>query len=152
VVGQVPHGKVGFGLISKTPLWHKVTSMQKRQLVVEEVRRQEDGERHAKAVSMAKQGRWTNWEGLEKRKLSWRDIWEMEGARLSFVIRAIYDLLPSPQNLKVWYEEDPACSLCQVPASLRHILSGSTTSLTQGCYTWWHNQVLRELASIMEQK
>lgn len=31
-------------------------------------RRQEEGERHAKAVSMAKQGRWTNWEGLEKKK------------------------------------------------------------------------------------
>ncbi len=152
VVGQVQHGRAGFGLIPKTPLWHKATSLQKRQLVVEEVRRQEEGERHAKAVSMAKQGRWTNWEGLEKKKLSWRDIWQMEGARLSFVIRATYDLLPSPQNLKEWYGEDPACSLCQVPASLRHILSGCTTSLTQGRYTWRHNQVLRELALILEQK
>lgn len=126
--------------------------MQKRRLVVEEVRRQEEGERQAKAVSMAKQRRWTNWEGLEKKKLSWRDIWQMEGARLSFVIRATYDLLPSPQNLKEWYGEDPTCSLCQVPASLRHILSGCTTSLTQRRYTWRHNQVLRELASILEQK
>lgn len=142
VVGHVQHGRAGFGLIPKTPLWHKATSVQKRQLVVEEVRRQEEGERHAKAVSMAKQGRWTNWEGLEKKKLSWHDIWQMEGARLSFVIRATYDLLPSSQNLKEWYGEDPACSLCQVPASLRHILSGCTTSLTQGRYTWQHNQVL----------
>ncbi len=55
-------GRAGFGLIPKSPLWHKATSVQKRQLVVEEVRRQEEGERHAKAVSMAKQGRWTNWE------------------------------------------------------------------------------------------
>ncbi len=75
VVGQVQHGRAGFGLIPKTPLWHKATSVQKKQLVVGEVRRQEDGERHAKAVSMAKQRRWTNWEGLEKKKLSWRDIW-----------------------------------------------------------------------------
>lgn len=120
--------------------------------MVEEVRRQEEEERHAKAVSMAKQGRWTNWEGLEKKKLSWRDIWQMEGARLSFVIRATYDLLPSPQNLKQWYGEDPTCSLCQEHASLRHILSGCTTSLTQGRYTWRHNQVLRELASVLEQK
>ncbi len=76
----------------------------------------------------------------------------MEGAHPSFVIRATYDLLPSPRNLKEWYGEDPACSLCQVPASLRHILSGCTTSLTQGRYTWRDNQVLRELASILEQK
>lgn len=45
--------------------------------MVEEVRRQEEGERHAKAVSITKQGRWTNWKGLEKKKLSWRDIWQM---------------------------------------------------------------------------
>ncbi len=57
-----------------------------------------------------------------------------------------------PPNLKELYGEDPAFSLCQVPASLRHFLSGCTTSLTKGCYTWRHNQVLRELASILEQK
>ncbi len=143
MVGQVQHRRAGFALIQKTPLWHKATSVQKRQLVVEEIRRQEERERHAKAVSMAKQGRWINWEGLEKKKLSWRNIWQMEGAQLSFVIRATYDLLPLPlKSEKKWYGEDPACSLCQVPASLRHILLGCTTSLTEGCYTWWHNQVL----------
>ena len=152
VVGQVQHGRAGLGLIPKSPLWHEATPVQKRRLVVDEVRRQEEAERYAKAVSMAKQGRWTNWECLEKRKLSWRDIWEMEGARLSFVIRATYDLLPSPQNLKVWYGEDPACPLCQTPATLRHILSGCPTSLAQGRYTWRHNQVLRELASTFEQR
>ncbi len=85
-------------------------------------------------------GKMDGWEGLEKKKLSWRDIWQMEGARLSFVIRATYDLLPSPQNLKAWYGEDPACSLCQVPASLRHILSGCTTSLdgTTKYLESWH--------------
>ncbi|KAK0147189.1 hypothetical protein N1851_013476 [Merluccius polli] len=56
VVGQVQHGRAGFGLIPKTPLWHKATSVQKRQLVVEEVRRQEERERYTKAVSMATQG------------------------------------------------------------------------------------------------
>ncbi|GAA6096888.1 uncharacterized protein LOC125005378 [Tachysurus ichikawai] len=49
----------------------------------------------------------------------------MDGVWLSFVIRATYNLLPSPQNLKEWYGEDPACSLCQVPASLRPKLAGS---------------------------
>lgn len=37
--------------------------------MVEEVRRKEEAEQHAKAVPMAKQGRWTNWEGLEKKRL-----------------------------------------------------------------------------------
>ena len=45
-------------------------------MVVEEVRR-EEAERTAKA-SLVKQGQWMRWEGLEKRKLGWRDLWEME--------------------------------------------------------------------------
>lgn len=38
VVGQVQHGRAGLGLIPKAPSWYKATSVQKRQLVVEEVR------------------------------------------------------------------------------------------------------------------
>lgn len=56
----------------------------------------------------------------------------MEGARLSFLIRATYDLLPTPKNLKQWYGEDPVCHLCQTPAPLSHILTGCATSLSQG--------------------
>lgn len=101
---------------------------------------------------MAKQGRWTSWHSVEKRKISWRDVWEMEGPRLSFIIRATYDLLPTPQNLKQWFGEELNCPLCQAPASLKHILTACTISLSQGRYTWRHNQVLRQLAGILEQK
>lgn len=101
---------------------------------------------------MAKQGQWTNWESMDKRKLSWLDIWELEGSLLSFFIRTIHDLLHTAQNLKQWLGKDPARSLCQAPASLRQILTGCTTSLTQRRYTWQHNQVFRQLASILEQR
>lgn len=37
------------------------------------------------------------------------------------------------------------CPLCQ-----GHILTDCTMSLTEGCYTWQHNQILRRLASILE--
>ncbi len=66
--------------------------------MVEEVRRQEEVERSAKAVSLVKQGQWMRWEGLERRKLSWRELWEMEASNISFIIRATYDVLPSPKN------------------------------------------------------
>ncbi|XP_032894270.1 cytidine and dCMP deaminase domain-containing protein 1-like [Amblyraja radiata] len=91
-----PTQESGLGLVPKDSQWHKATSVQKRQLVVQEVRKQEEAEQHDKAVSMAKRGQWANWESLEKRKLSW----QMEGSRLSFVTRATYNVLPSPQNLK----------------------------------------------------
>lgn len=50
-------------------------------------------------ISMAKQGQWTNWVDLEKKKPSWHDIWGIEGPWVRFLIRATYDLQPTPQNL-----------------------------------------------------
>ena len=120
--------------------------------MVEEVRRQEETTRSAKAVSLAKQGQWMRWEGLERRKINWSELWQMEASNISFIIRAIYDVLPSPKNLYQWYGEDPTCPLCPTPATLRHIMSGCKTSLTQGRYTWRHNQVLKSLAAAIESK
>ncbi|KAL4000609.1 polycystin 1L2 [Sarotherodon galilaeus] len=82
-----------------------------------------------------------NWESVEKRKLSWSEICGMEYNRLSFIIRATYD-----------FGKNPACPLCTVPATLKHILVGCRTSLTQGRYTWRHNRVLRCLAEKVECK
>ncbi|KAL3973624.1 F-box protein 6 [Sarotherodon galilaeus] len=52
-------------------------------MVLEQVRRQEEAARRARAVALAKQGRWINWESVEKRKLSWSEIWGMESNRLA---------------------------------------------------------------------
>ena len=117
---------------------------------MEEVRHQEEAARWAKAVALGKQGLWTRWESVERRRLSWRDVWAMEARSLRFAIRATYDVLPTPTNLHQWFGEDPGCVLCAKPASLRHILTGCKTSLTQGRYTWRHNQVLKSLASTLE--
>lgn len=121
-------------------------------MVVTEVRRQEEAERSVKAVSLAKEGQWMNWNGLERRTIGWRDLWEMEANNISFIVKATYDVLPSPKNLHQWYGEDPTCVLCLTPATLKHILTGCKTSLTQGRYTWRHNQVLKSLAAALERK
>ena len=77
----------------------------------------------------------------------------MPQARLSFLIRATYDTLPSPWNLHVWYGTEATCKLCDSPkASLHHILSGCKVALTQGRYGWRHDRVLRELAEILEER
>lgn len=54
-------------------------------------------------------------------------VWGMEASRIKFMLRAIYDTLPSPQNLCKWTSEDP--TVCQ---SLWQILSGCKTGLSQG--------------------
>lgn len=135
-----------------TPMWQKATPTERRHMVVEEVRHQEEAARCAKAVSQAQQGRWMKWDGVERRKIAWNELWSMESSRLSFIVRATYDVLPSPTNLHLWYGEDPACLQCAAPANLKHILVGCKTSLTQGRYTWRHNQVLKCLAAEIENK
>lgn len=74
----------------------------------------------------------------------------MEAFHISFILRATYDVLPSPSNLNQWYGEDPTCPLCPSPANLKHILVGCKTSLSQGRYTWRHNHVLKCLAATLE--
>ncbi|KAK0156143.1 hypothetical protein N1851_000566 [Merluccius polli] len=152
IVGQVQEGRGGLGLGASTPTWSKATPSQRRKLVVQEVHWEEEARRCTQAVAQANQGHWMAWEGVEKRKISWQELWEMEAFRASFTIRAAYDILPSPTNLSQWYGEDTTCPLCPSTASLKHILMGCKTSLTQGRYTWRHNQVLKSLAAVLESR
>ena len=87
-------------------------------MVMEQVCRLEEMTSGAKEVTQAKQGQWLNWESEEKRKLSWRDLWNMEESCVRFLIGTTYDVLPTPQNLKLWVNRDPSCSLCSGTATL----------------------------------
>lgn len=52
---------------------------------------------------------------------------QLEGAvgnyGIRFIIKATYDVLPSPKQLHQWYGEDPTCTLCPTPTTVSHILS-----------------------------
>ena len=64
--------------------------------------------RGTKAVAQAKQGQWLNWEGVEKKKLSWKELWSMEERNIRFLIGATYDVLPTPQNLRTLGKRRPS--------------------------------------------
>lgn len=119
--------------------------------MISEVRREAEEGYKVVAVTQSQQGRWTTWEAVADRSITWSDLWKLPQARLSFLIRATYDTLPSPQNLHRWYGTEEPCQLCghQSP-SLQHILSGCKTALTQGRYRWRHDKVLRKLAEAIE--
>ncbi|KAJ8397342.1 hypothetical protein AAFF_G00438910 [Aldrovandia affinis] len=124
---------------------------ERKDLVVSEITRIEQEELRVKSVAQGQQGRWTTWEGVASRAINWADFWKLPQARLSFLIRATYDTLPSPQNLHQWLGTEQSCDLCgTINASLQHILSGCKTALTQGRLTWRHDQVLRKLAEVLE--
>ncbi|GFO10133.1 reverse transcriptase [Plakobranchus ocellatus] len=55
-----------------------------------------------------------HWDTAIQRSLTWNDIWHMAPLRISFLIRSVYDLLPSNANLVRWRKkDDPTSSLCQ---------------------------------------
>ena len=131
--------------------WSKTKGKAKRDMVIQEIRNEEDKGRFQKAVQQSQQGQWTAWEGALQRSLSWNDLWHMAPLRISFILRSVYDLLPSNANLVKWGKsEDPSCPLCNGRQTVEHVLSSCRTALTQGRYTWRHNQVLKELAEAVQ--
>ena len=90
---------------------------------------------------------------LPERELTWAGLWRKDQFRISFLLRSVYDTLPSPVNLHQWgLVEDPNCKLCGKRGIMAHILLGCRVPLTQGSYTCRcrHDKVLRELADVLE--
>ncbi|KAK3764362.1 hypothetical protein RRG08_039958 [Elysia crispata] len=113
---------------------------------INEIRLNEDSRRVQKAVKQPQQGQWTNWDNTLQKSLTWNVIWHMPPLWISFLIRSVYDLLPSNTNLVRWgKKEDPSCPLCQGRQSTYHVLSSCEIALSQGRYTWRHNRVFRNL-------
>ena len=103
-------------------------------------------------TGLATQGRSSTWE-VEERRLTEKQLWEMEGTRMKFLVKSVYDLLPTPQNKNVWYKtEENVCTICGERGTLKYILSSCKVALSQGRYTFSlrHNKVLRVLAEVIE--
>ena len=151
IVGVTAVGHQGIGA-TNTVLWSRSDQKERKALIQSEVRRAEEHARQARAVEMGAQGAWTTWNTTD-RKLTWGDIWKYEPLKFSFLLRSVYNLLPSPANLCRWgLTRDPKCSLCEKPGTLEHVLSSCSTALTQGRNRWRHDSVLRELADWLEKE
>ncbi|XP_019616086.1 PREDICTED: uncharacterized protein LOC109463676 [Branchiostoma belcheri] len=150
VVGATQTGRQGLGLI-RHKWWSSATEKERREMVVQEVREQEEEKRVAVAAGLAKQGMWTTWESVEQRNISLNVLWQMEPLRISFLWRSTYDLLPTPANLSKWYEErSDCCAACGQKGTLQHILSACPSALSSGKYTWRHNNVLRVIVDAIK--
>ncbi|KAJ8394980.1 hypothetical protein AAFF_G00039310 [Aldrovandia affinis] len=151
VVGRVQAGRTGLGWEEAPQFWSKANRKERKEMVVSGVTKIQEERYKIKAVSQGRQGGWTTWEGIVSRPISWSDLWKIPQARLSFLIRSTYDTLPCPRNLHQWFGNEECCPLCNAPnASLQHILSGCKTTLSQGCYRWQQDQVLKKLAETLE--
>ena len=71
----------------------------------------------------------------------------MEPRKLSFLIKAVYDVLPTPVNLHAWgLTTSCQCRTYEKTASLKHIVTGCEYTLRS--YTWRHNEVLEIFAEV----
>ena len=69
-------------------------------------------------------------------------MWKIDLMKISFLLRSVYDVLPSPINIMKWgLAEDSCCKLCGKPGGLEHVLSSFSTPLRDGRFTWRHDQV-----------
>ena len=65
----------------------------------------------------------------------------MKPKKLSFLIKAVYGVLPTPVNLHAWgLTTSDRCRACGKTASLEHIPTGCEYALRS--YTWRDNEVL----------
>ncbi|XP_052268321.1 uncharacterized protein LOC127869705 [Dreissena polymorpha] len=147
IVGITAVGIQGLGS-SKITLWSSDGNIERRIMMQDEVIAAEEEDRRAKALAMGAQGAWTKWTTTE-RKLTW----SYEPLRITFLLRSVYDLLPSTSNLHRWgLQENPKCQLCDKTGTMEHILSSCATALIQGRYRWRHDSVLQELANKLERE
>ena len=100
VIGSVSTGRAIFGLHPKK-WWSKETTKNKQRMVSEEIQDFEESKRLVIAVAQPKYGAWTRWENTKERTITWSDIKQMEPKQLGFLIKAVYDILPTPVNLKL---------------------------------------------------
>ena len=101
----------------------------------------------SEAVGQRKQGAWTKWENAKDRAVTWRDLKHMDPKKLSFLIKAVYDVLPTPVNLHAWrLTTSDRCRVFGKTASLKHILTRCEYALRS--YTWRHNEVLEIFSEV----
>ena len=89
---------------------------------------------------------------MPQRRLNHNDIIRSSDEKLKFLIKSVYDVLPTPANKNRWFQTEEKCLLCGKEGTLAHILSGCSVALSQGRYKWRHDRVLRELASTVQAK
>ena len=105
----------------------------KRTMIVSTIREKEEEKRRIKMTGLAKQGASTRWE-VPERRLSHRDVISTSETSLKFLIKSVYDLLPTPANKNRWFNANESCQLCGGVGTLNHILSACEVALSQGRY------------------
>ena len=150
LVGIPNKGKEGLGM-RKRQYYSTASKKTRRDMIVKTVREKEEESRIVKMTDFPSQGanlRWT----VPQRQIKHNDIIRASDDQLRFLVKSVYDILPTPANKNRWYKTEERCLLCGGEGTLTHILSGCKVALGQGRYKWRHDKVLKELANAVQSK
>lgn len=125
IIGVVCQGGLGLGNYNDTR-WSKTNAKGRRGLMVQRVRAAVDEVKPCKS-GMALLPGTVYTEGPGTRAIAFlQGTLRYRSGKLTFLLRAVADLFPTPNNLKIWgKEEDPSCKQCRSTlCTLNHILTG----------------------------
>ena len=113
-----------------------------------EIGNQENQKLYAKAVQQSLQGKWTRWESIVSRDMSFNSLLRSSPKLVSFTLGVTFDTAGSPANLKRWgLADSDSCSLCnKQKCTVAHILTGCKVALASGRFRFRHDSVLKVLA------
>ena len=101
ILGSIAKGRAGLRFFPST---HTISTKgkERRHLILEEVREGVEEGRYGKMVGLSQQGAWTRREDVQKKRVTWSDCWRPDFNEIRFLIKSVYDVLPSPTNLHIW--------------------------------------------------
>ena len=95
------NGRAGLHLHPRS-WWSKESTINKRKMVWGEIHHLKEVMHIATAVGQRKWAAWIKWESEKDRAVTWGNLKHMEPQKLSFLRKAVYDVLPTPVNLHAW--------------------------------------------------
>ena len=149
IIGHHQHSRHGLGYIKTSKVPSHKSSRDYRTFISSHHKEIEDTYAISKAVQLKVQGQWTRWLNYIQQNFSWKSLLAMPVNLTSFCISSTYDTLPSPSNLKRWkLTTEASCFLCNKDTcTTSHILGACKVALSQGRFTFRHDNVLRIIIS-----
>ena len=114
-----------------------------------QIDKQENQKLVAKAVQQSLPGRWTRWEGLFQRDVSFNSLLRSSPQLVSFTLGVTFFIVGFPANLKRWglSNEESCCLYDAKKCTVGHILTSCLSALASGRYRFHHDSVLKVLAN-----
>ena len=104
IIGIPNKGREGLGMRGRQ-YYSKSSKKGKRDLVMQEIRNKEEEARKANMTGFSNQGAQLRWE-VPQRYLKQNEMIKTSGARISYLIKSVYDLLPTPANKNKWFKTE----------------------------------------------